>query len=100
MTLVQPPGLVDRDVSLLDDLQDLVEGDLGTSQDRGVSDVKLVSSLLESVASVLGFLHTLLAQVGVEPPAESVLLVPLGFAVANHDNLVSGRHLEGIKYES
>jgi hypothetical protein len=30
--------------------------------------------------------------VGVEPAAEPVLLVPLGLAVADHDDLV-GRHL-------
>ena len=99
MTLVQSPGLVDRDIGLLDDIQDRAEGDLGAGQERGVSDVELVSGILKCVTSVLGLLHTLLAQVGVEPSAEPVLLVPLGLAVTDHDNLVCG-HLEGVVNES
>jgi hypothetical protein len=34
--------------------------------------------------------------VGVKPSAESVFLVPLGLAVADHDNLVD-RHFPGME---
>ena len=88
MTLVQPPGLVDWDVLLLDDLQDRVEGDLGSGQERSVGDVELVVGVFQGVTAVPGFLQTLLAEVGVEPAAEPVLQVPLGLAVPDHHDLV------------
>ena len=96
MSFVQPPGLVNRNVSLFNDLQDRVECDLSASQDRGVSDVKLVVVILQGMTSILGLCQALLAQVGVEPAAEPVLLVPLGLSVPDHDNLVCG-HVVAVK---
>ena len=88
--LVQPPGLVDRDVSLLDDLQDRIEGDLGSGQKGSVSHIEFVIVSLERLTSIFGLLQTLLAEVSIEPSAEPVLLVPLRLSVTDHDNLVSG----------
>ena len=88
--LVQPPGLVDRDVSLLNDLQDRIEGHLGSSQKGSVSHIKLVVVSLERLTSIFGLLQTLLTEVSIEPSAEPVLLVPLRLSVTDHDNLVSG----------
>ncbi len=88
--LVQPPGLVDRDVSLLDNLQDRVEGHLGSGQKGSVSHIKLIFVSLERMTSIFGLLQTLLTEVGIEPPTEPVLLVPLRLSVTDHDNLVSG----------
>ena len=49
--------------------------------------VELVASVLESLARGGGLLHADLAEAGVEPATEPVLLVPLRLSVADHHDL-------------
>ena len=49
--------------------------------------IELVASVLESLARGGGLLHADLAEAGVEPATEPVLLVPLRLSVADHHDL-------------
>ena len=87
-----------------------------------MGEVEGVAGVLEGLPAVGRLLHALLGEVGVEPgkgfqlsfrciftfkqedarflpPAEFVELVPLGLAVADHDDLVGGRHPAQVGHE-
>lgn len=61
-----------------------------------MSNIELVFSILESLASVFRLFKTLLAKVRIEPAAEPVLLIPLRLAVSDHNNFV-GCHFNGLE---
>lgn len=78
VALVERLVLVDRDVLLVDLVEDDVERGLGAREGRGEGDVKLVAALGELFAALLGLFAALFGQFGVLPAGEQVELCDFG----------------------
>ena len=99
VTLVQTPGADHRQPHLVCALHDGPQGLDGALQHRRVADVELEPGLLDGQGSALGLLHALLTEVGVEPAAEAVLLVPGALAVAHDHQTMGSSHAYRVSPE-
>ena len=77
VTLVEPPALLNGQLQLVDLSEDSLESGLSSLEDAGVTNIKLVASLLQSLPRLDSLLHASLTETGVKPATEPVLLVPL-----------------------
>jgi len=87
VTFVKSPMLLYWDIVLAELSYDSVVCHNSAGEDRGVSNIKLISSLLEQLASENSFLNTVLSQGHICPPSEAVLVVPCGLSVAHEHHL-------------
>ncbi len=62
----------------------------GTSQNRGVSNIKLKASFFEELACLHCLFDTLWGQVNIVPACESIFEVPGRLTVTDEDNFVEG----------
>lgn len=99
VALVQSPGLGDGNPQLVRLLESEEKSLDGTLQAGGVGSVELQTLGLDELTTVSGLLHSLVGERNIVPAGEAVLLVPLGFSVANKDQSVeglgSGSHTSG-----
>lgn len=92
VALVQTPAANHGQPHLVCALHDGPQGLDGSFQHGGVAHVKLEARVLDGLCSALCLPHALLAEVGIEPAAEAVLLVPGALAVADDDQAVHSSH--------
>lgn len=98
MTLVQSPALGHGDPQLVRLLQSQKQSLNGTLQAGRISSVELQTFRFYKLSTISGFLHTyksfpipistLIRKWDVVPTSETVLLVPLRFAVANQHQTI------------
>ena len=86
MSLIQPPALLNRQVRLANFSEDSLQCRLGSLEDAGVTNIKLVASILECLTSRDGLSHADLTEASVVPAAELILFIPFTFSMSYHDN--------------
>ena len=93
MTLVQPPGVLDRNPQQIKFFEHDIERLVGALQHRGKGEVEPVAFAFEQLPGGMRLGHALRGEIHVRPAGEAVFLVPCGFAVAKEHDLVHDKQI-------
>ncbi len=87
VTLVQFPGLLNRQPGLIQFIQHVPQGVDGTFQHGGISKVEAEAFVFQQFARCFRFANAFLGQVNIIPTGKAVFVVPLAFAMTNQNQL-------------
>jgi hypothetical protein len=88
VTLVQPPGPIDRDPHHIEFIEGQPQRPYSPFQHRGVGDVEHIAFFSENFPRLYGFVDALFIQVHIGPPRKKVLFIPNALSMAEQNDFI------------